>query len=161
MCSCRVLYSVKFNLRAKCPRDFVDMLLSWKHFPNITVSDYARWLTRHANCRQPMNPHSQSHEERLLHPSPENRKKEKFRVNLPWLKHRKEEEDKDYHLMTGSSDRLMFSISVTSLVLLWRTKQNSQCVEQLFSGMCENNYKYAHAICTHLLTEEYLASPQH
>lgn len=49
-----VAYSVKFSLRAESPRDFADLLLSWKHLPNITVYDFARGLATHANlpsCR--------------------------------------------------------------------------------------------------------------
>ncbi|KAI4823843.1 hypothetical protein KUCAC02_012398 [Chaenocephalus aceratus] len=72
MCPCGVVYSVKFNLRAESARDFTDMLLSWKHFPNVTVYDYARGLASHANCRQPLDPPFHPHEGRLLHPSPEN-----------------------------------------------------------------------------------------
>lgn len=52
-CPCGVVYSVKFNVRAESPRDFVDLLLSWKHFPNVSVYDYARGLALHANRRQP------------------------------------------------------------------------------------------------------------
>ena len=52
-CSCGAVSSVKFNLRAESPRDFVDLLLSWKHFCNVSVYDYARELALHANCRQP------------------------------------------------------------------------------------------------------------
>uniref|UniRef100_A0AAV2M5B5 HMG domain-containing protein n=1 Tax=Knipowitschia caucasica TaxID=637954 RepID=A0AAV2M5B5_KNICA len=62
--------SVKFNLRAESPRDFVDLLLSWKHFPNMSVYDYARGLALHANRRQPgiFDPF----QGRLLDPTPEN-----------------------------------------------------------------------------------------
>ncbi|KAJ4938006.1 hypothetical protein JOQ06_002633 [Pogonophryne albipinna] len=108
MCPCGVVYSVKFNLRAESPRDFTDMLLSWKHFPNVTVYDYARGLASHANCRQPLDPPFHPHEGRLLHPSPENIKlaaERMLRVDLAWLKHRKEEEDKDCHPITGSASK--------------------------------------------------------
>lgn len=29
MCPCGVVYSLKFNMRAESPRDYVDILLSW------------------------------------------------------------------------------------------------------------------------------------
>ncbi|XP_034082919.1 uncharacterized protein LOC117553203 isoform X2 [Gymnodraco acuticeps] len=157
MCPCGVVYSVKFNLRAESPKDFTDMLLSWKHFPNVTVYDYARGLASHANCRQPLDPPFHPHEGRLLHPSPKNIKlaaERKLRVDLAWLKHRKEEEDKDCHPITGSSDHYALldvfhqCNSKDDRDLLRRIELvpelaghiNSLCAEQLFSGMRKNNY---------------------
>ncbi|XP_039464218.1 uncharacterized protein LOC120437739 [Oreochromis aureus] len=37
LCPHGIVYSVKFNLRAESPRDFADLLLSWKHMPNVCV----------------------------------------------------------------------------------------------------------------------------
>jgi hypothetical protein len=98
------VFSVKFNLRAESPRDFVDLLLSWKHLPNVAVYDYARGLALHANRRQPgiFAPF----QGRLLDPTPENVKQAsegKVHVNLPWLKFQKKPADKDGHPLTGSS----------------------------------------------------------
>ncbi|XP_057677447.1 uncharacterized protein LOC130906813 [Corythoichthys intestinalis] len=42
LCPHAVVYSLKFNLRAESPRDFTDLLLSWKHLPNVSVYDFAR-----------------------------------------------------------------------------------------------------------------------
>lgn len=86
-CPCGVVYSLKFNLRAESPRDSLDLLLSWKHFPNISVYDYARRLALHANRRQPglFAPF----QGRLLNPTPENIKQAsegKVHVSMPWLK---------------------------------------------------------------------------
>ncbi|XP_076731234.1 uncharacterized protein LOC143413016 [Maylandia zebra] len=39
LCPHGIVYSVKFNLRAESPRDFADLLLSWKHMPNVCVYD--------------------------------------------------------------------------------------------------------------------------
>lgn len=156
-CPCGVVYSVKFVLRAESPRDFTDMLLSWKHFPNITVYDYARGLARHANNRQPTNPPFRPHDGRLLHPSPENIKlaeERKLRVHLPWLRCRKAEEDKDCHPVTGSSEHYALldvfhqCNSKDEKDLLRRIQLvpelaghiNSQCAEQLFGVMRKNNY---------------------
>ncbi len=58
MCPCGIVYSIKFNLRAESPRDFADLLLSWKHFPNITIYDYPRGLVAHTNKRMPLHPPS-------------------------------------------------------------------------------------------------------
>ncbi|XP_077083469.1 HMG domain-containing protein 3-like [Siphateles boraxobius] len=47
LCPHGIVYSIKFNLRAESPRDFADLLLSWKHFPNVCVYDFARGLATH------------------------------------------------------------------------------------------------------------------
>ncbi|XP_032363147.1 uncharacterized protein LOC116675469 [Etheostoma spectabile] len=69
MCPCGVLYSLKFNIRAEGPRDFADMLLSWKHMPNISVYDFAQGLVNHTNVRVPENPPFQPNEGRLAPPT--------------------------------------------------------------------------------------------
>lgn len=46
-CPCAVVYGVKLNLRAESPRDCADLLLSMKHFPNVTLYDFARGLATH------------------------------------------------------------------------------------------------------------------
>ncbi|KAF1389938.1 hypothetical protein PFLUV_G00052810 [Perca fluviatilis] len=88
MCPCGVLYSLKFNIRAEGPRDFADMLLSWKHMPNISVYDFARGLVNHTNVRVPENPPFQPNEGRLAPPTPENiqaAKDRTLKIHLPWL----------------------------------------------------------------------------
>ncbi|KAK7929809.1 hypothetical protein WMY93_006204 [Mugilogobius chulae] len=55
LCPCGIVNAVKFNLRAESPRDYADMLLSFKHFPNITVYDFARGLAAHTNLRAPVD----------------------------------------------------------------------------------------------------------
>ncbi len=52
-CPCGIVYSIKFNITAESPRDFADLLLSWKHFPNVTIHEYARGLATHTNLREP------------------------------------------------------------------------------------------------------------
>ncbi|KAI4791339.1 hypothetical protein KUCAC02_034060 [Chaenocephalus aceratus] len=82
-CPCGVVYSVKFNLRAESPRDYVDLLLSWKHFPNVTVYDYSRGVAVHGNRRQPETFHP--FQGRLMEPTPENMKQAsegKLHVNI-------------------------------------------------------------------------------
>ena len=37
------------------PRDFADLLLSMKHFPNVTLYDFARGLATHINTREPQS----------------------------------------------------------------------------------------------------------
>ncbi|XP_072217993.1 HMG domain-containing protein 3-like [Leuresthes tenuis] len=152
-CPCGVVYSVKFNLRAESPRDFVDLLLSWKHFPNVSVYDYARGLALHANRRQPgiFSPF----QGRLLDPTPDNIKQAsegKVHVNMHWLKSSKMPADKDGHPLTGSSQHFALNDVfhqgnskdqrevLRKLELVPELAGLSQCVEQLFSGMRKNNY---------------------
>ena len=154
-CPCGVVYSLKLNLRAESPRDFVDLLLSWKHFPNVSVYDYARGLAQHGNRRQPglFAPF----QGRLLDPTPENIKQAsegKAHVNMPWLKNCKVPADKDGHPLTGSSQHFALNdvfhqgnskdprevLRKLELVPELAGLINSQCVEQLFSGMRKNNY---------------------
>ncbi|KAK0135142.1 HMG domain-containing protein 3 [Merluccius polli] len=154
-CPCGVVYSVKFNLRAESPRDYVDMLLSWKHFPNISVYDYARGLAVHANRRQPDT--FEPFQGRLLEPTVENIKQAsdgKLKVHMPWLKNPKVPEDKNGHPLTGSSEHYALCdvfyqsnsqdpsdvLRKIGLVPELVGQINSQCVEQLFSGMRKNNY---------------------
>ncbi|XP_078790335.1 HMG domain-containing protein 3-like [Oryzias latipes] len=154
-CPCGVVYSVKFNLRAESPRDFVDMLLSWKHFPNVVVYDYARGLALHANRRQPgvFGPFHG----RLLDPTPENIQQVsegKVLVNMPWLRISQMPAEKDGHPLTGSAQHFALNdvfhqgnskdktdaLRKLELVPELAGLINSQCVEQLFSGMRKNNY---------------------
>lgn len=141
-CPCGIVYSVKFNLRAESPRDFVDLLLSWKHFPNVTVCDYASALALHANRRQPgiFGPF----QGRLLDPTPQNIKRVSdgsVHVNLPWLKSPKMPPDKDGHPLTGCSQHLSLSGTSEAQMDLLRQLElvpelvgsiSSRRVEQLF-----------------------------
>ena len=107
MCPCGIVYSIKVNLRAESPRDFMDLLLSWKHIPNVVVYDFARGLVTHGNLRDPENVPFSPHEGRLLQPTDDNirlAKEKKILINLPWLREKKEEPDLDGHPVTGSSE---------------------------------------------------------
>lgn len=109
-CPCGVVYSVKCNIRAESPRDYADLLLSWKHVPNVTVYDYPRGVASHANHRS--NNLFNPFEGRLLQPSEENIKKASendLKVSFPWLNHRKEPADQDGHPVTGSCDHYVLS----------------------------------------------------
>lgn len=149
------MYSVKFNIRAESPRDYVDLLLSWKHFPNITLYDYPSGLARHANHRA----HQVFHpfDGRLLNPSDENIKKaseNRLELILPWLNHKKEPADLGGHPITGSSDRYALcdvfhqNNSKDDRNLLRKIghvpelagKIKSQTAEQLFAEMKKKNY---------------------
>ncbi|CAL9704196.1 unnamed protein product [Knipowitschia caucasica] len=121
----------------------------------MSVYDYARGLALHANRRQPgiFDPF----QGRLLDPTPENVKQAsegKVQVNMPWLKLPKMPADKDGHPLTGSSQHFALNdvfhqgnskdqrevLRKLELVPELTGLINSQCVEQLFSGMRKNNY---------------------
>ncbi|XP_038164881.1 uncharacterized protein LOC119799159 [Cyprinodon tularosa] len=152
-CPCAVVYAVKFNIRAESPRDYADILLSFKHFPNITLYDSAPGLATHTNQRVPQTfwPHGG----RLCEATDGNiaqAAKGELKVNLPWLKHKVP--DPDGHPLTGSSahyalyDRfhedntkdkrdVLRKVELCPEICGW---VNSQTAEQLFSGMRRNNH---------------------
>lgn len=157
MCPCGIVNSVKFNIRAESPRDYTDMLLSFKHFPNIVIYDFARGLVTHTNLREPERLPFSPHEGRLAKATPENiscAKKGKLQISLPWLQLKKEPPDLNGHPETGSADHYALydtfhqfntkdekdSLRRIGLVPELCGWVNSQTVEQLFSGMRKNNY---------------------
>ncbi|XP_056892376.1 uncharacterized protein LOC130527698 [Takifugu flavidus] len=148
-CPCGIVYSLKFNLRTESPRDFVDLLLSWKHFPNVTVCDYAGALALHANRRQPGI--FGLFQGRLLDPTPQNIKQVSdgsVHVNLPWLKSPKMPSDTDGHPLTGCSQHLSLNGTSGAQMDLLRQLElvpelvgsvSSRRVEQLFLWVREKN----------------------
>lgn len=107
LCPHGVVYSLKFNLRAESPRDFGDLLLSWKHLPNVSVYDFARGLATHANLRFPTALPFRPYEGRLAASSADNitaAKQKKLRVSLPWLTEMLETPEQNGHPLTGSSE---------------------------------------------------------
>lgn len=101
------VYSIKFNLRVESPRDFADLLLSWKQIPNICVYDFARGLAAHTNLQEPNRLPFYPNEGRLAEPSEENVKAAqdgRLQVNLPWLHERMDSVNKNAHPVTGSFD---------------------------------------------------------
>lgn len=148
-CPCGIVYSVKFNLRSESPRDFVDLLLSWKHFPNVAVCDDASALALHANRRQPGI--FGLFQGRLLDPTPLNIEQVSdgsVHVNLPWLKSPKMPPDPDGHPLTGCSQRLSLSGTSGAQTDLLRQLElvpellgstSRRRVEQLFSWVREKN----------------------
>ncbi|XP_052007900.1 uncharacterized protein LOC127661315 [Xyrauchen texanus] len=154
-CPCAVVYGVKFNIRAESPRDFTDLLFSMKHFPNISLYDFARGLATHTNIRKPETFHP--HGGRLLEPTEENiqlANSGQIKVNLPWLLTEKSVPDVNGHPITGSSDHYALydrfheanskdardTLRKVELVPELCGWLNSQCAEQLFSGMRKNNH---------------------
>ncbi|XP_077056136.1 uncharacterized protein LOC143736817 isoform X2 [Siphateles boraxobius] len=156
MCPCGQVVSLKCNIRAESPRDFTDLLLSWKHMPNISIYDFARGLAVHANLREPEVVPFSPHEGRLLDPSPENLQwaSKGGTVSLPWLKTKKTFPDPNGHPLTGSEEHYCLYdtfherntkdprdiLRRLGLVPELAGRINSQVAEQLFSIMKKNNY---------------------
>lgn len=152
MCQCGIVYSIKCNLRAESPRDFADLLLSWKHMPNVIIYDFARGLATHLNLwaseKLPISPF----EGRLAEPTQSNIELAKcgqLKVSLPWLNIKKIEPDLNGHPVTGSSDHYVLYdrfheantkdskdvLRKLTLVPQLAGKVNSQVAEQLFAKM--------------------------
>lgn len=152
-----VVYSLKFNLDAESPRDFADLLLSWKHLPNVTVYDFALGLATHVNLRWSAVIPFKPHEGRSAASTPENitaAQLKKLKISLPWLIEMLQNPDKDGHPCTGSSDHYVLYdkfheantknpkelLRRINLVPELQGSLNSQVAEQLFSCMQKSNY---------------------
>uniref|UniRef100_A0A9J7Y4U2 SAP domain-containing protein n=1 Tax=Cyprinus carpio carpio TaxID=630221 RepID=A0A9J7Y4U2_CYPCA len=157
MCPCGIVYSIKCNLQAESPRDFADLLLSWKHMPNVIIYDFARGLATHLNLRASEKLPISPFEGRLAEPIQSNielAKCGKLKVSLPWLNTKKTEPDLNGHPVTGSSDHYVLYdrfheantkdskdvLRKLTLVPQLAGKVNSQVAEQLFAKMKKNNY---------------------
>ncbi|XP_025765260.1 uncharacterized protein LOC109202981 [Oreochromis niloticus] len=157
LCPHGIVYSVKFNLRAESPQDFADLLLSWKHMPNVCVYDFARGLAAHTNLRVPDKLPFHPHEGRLAEPTEENVKAAQdgsLKVNLPWLHERMDGVNENPHPVTGSSDHYVLYdilhegntkdpkdiLRRIQLVPELKGWLNSQVVEQFFANMRKSNY---------------------
>lgn len=107
MCPCGIINSIKFNVRAAGPRDYLDKLLSFKHFPNVVIHDFARGLATQTDLREPVKIPFRPNVGRLSDATPENLKsaqKGDLKVNLPWLKVKTELADSNAHPSTGSAE---------------------------------------------------------
>ncbi len=157
MCPRGIVYSVKFNLRAESPRDFADLLLSWKHFQNVCVYDFAHGLVAHAKLRVPDNPPFQPSEGRLSEPTNDNVEAAghgNLKVHLPWLVDKLESPESNGHPVTGSREHYVLYdkfhqantkdpqdvLRRIQIVPELQATLNSQVAEQLFASLRKNNY---------------------
>lgn len=157
LCPCGIVYSVKFLLRAESPRDFTDMLFSWKHIPNICIYDFARGLATHSNLRRPEAMPFTPFEGRLAESTENNitaAESGTLTISLPWIKEKKMDEDDNCHPVTGSSKHYALSdkfheanskdkrdtLRKIQIVPELAGRVNTQAAEQLFAGMRKNNY---------------------
>ncbi|KAM7387380.1 hypothetical protein PAMA_009820 [Pampus argenteus] len=157
-CPHGVVYSLKFNLHTESPRDFADLLLSWKHFPNICLSDFAYDLATHTNSRVPENPPFHPHEGKPAAQTTKNLTKalhQQLKVSLPWLREKPELSDENGHPVTGSSHRYALYhdrphhgnttdphdvLRSINLVPEVQERVNNTTVKRLFAYMRKNNY---------------------
>ena len=51
-CPHGIVYALKFVLLAESPCDYVDLILSMKHQPNIVINDIANLVVAHGNQRK-------------------------------------------------------------------------------------------------------------
>lgn len=119
--------------------------------------DYPRGLVSHLKKRCPKDTLFSTHDGRLLEPTPESitqATNKNLEVHLPWLKVKKEPEDKGGHPITGSVQHYCLSdvfhqcnskdnkdvLRRIGLVPELSGRLNSQCAEQLFAGRRKNNY---------------------
>ncbi|XP_067303567.1 uncharacterized protein [Pseudorasbora parva] len=157
LCPCGIVYSIKHNIRSESPRDFADILLSWRHMPNVAIYDFARGLATHTNLREPEKVPFSPFEGRLLAPSAERialAKQGKVKVSLPWLESSKIVPDRGGHPVTGSAEHYCLYdkfheantkddrdlLRKISLVPQLAGKVNSQVAEQFFAKLKKNNY---------------------
>lgn len=157
MCPCGIVYSIKCNIREESPRDFTDLLLSWKHMPDIVIYDFILGLATHMNLREPQTLPFSPFEGRLSAPTPDNivkTKQGKLTVSLPWLTCKKQIPDSGGHPITGSAEHYALyekfhegntkddrdALWKLGLVPQLAGRVNSQVAEHLFSRMKKNNY---------------------
>ncbi|XP_026207900.1 uncharacterized protein LOC113156781 isoform X2 [Anabas testudineus] len=156
-CPHGIVYSLKFNLHIGTPRDFADLLLSWKHFPNVCLYDSACALATHTNSRVPHNPPFYPHDGKLVAPTQENLAQavcRKLKVPLLWLKENHEHLQQNGHPVTGSSHHYalynkLHEINAkdpddvlrgADLVPELQDALKSKGVKLLFADMRKNNY---------------------
>ena len=85
-CPHGVVYVLKFVLRSENPRDYVDILLSLKFQPNVTIVDVANLVATHGNKRKVNMFHP--HNDKILEPTIESVTKGingELEVSFNWL----------------------------------------------------------------------------
>ena len=85
-CPHGVIYALKFDSRAESPRDYVGILLSFKHQPNITVVDMPNLVVAHSSSRKkfmftPYDGMVTEATENNIHAAVNNT----LHISLPWL----------------------------------------------------------------------------
>lgn len=156
-CPHGIVYSLKFNLQTESPRDFADLLLSWKHFPNVCLYDSACGLATHTNSRVPDDPPFHPHEGKPVAPTQENLAKavrRTLKMPLLWLTEKCEHSEENGHPVTGSNHHYALHEKLhesntkdphnvlrgVDLVPELQDIVKSKAVKHLFADLRKNNY---------------------
>ena len=110
-CPHSVIYGVKFLLRAESPRDYIDMLKSMKHRPNILICDMAHLVASHGNKNIP--DFFRPFDGRVAADTPQNvalASSDELSLSFPWLTDESPVDDNldstSCHPVTGSDVRM-------------------------------------------------------
>lgn len=109
-CPHGIIYALKFVLRAESPRDYIDIILSMEHQPNIVVSDMANMLVAHSKIRS--KDIFQPNDRMVAEPNDkkvQQAKEGKLEISFPWIDGGTKETDVtgDVHPVSGSAQYLM------------------------------------------------------
>ena len=157
-CPHGIIYAVKFLLRGESPRDYLDVLRSLKHKPNVFINDMAHIVAKHGNIHH--GNFFKPHDGRVARPTPENialALGNKLHISFPFLEKvgtKSNPVDIGCHPITGSDACLVLfdrfhesntSSEVESLrpitcVKELRGKINSETVEQLHGFYNKNRH---------------------
>ncbi|XP_077862074.1 uncharacterized protein LOC144343260, partial [Saccoglossus kowalevskii] len=99
-CPHKVVYALKFLIRAESPRDHVDLLMSFHKQPSVLIVDMAHMVARHGNSRKADLFHP--NEGRVAAVTPENIKLSNdglLKVHLPWLNTKPQPLPEDHSLL--------------------------------------------------------------
>ncbi|KAL3887374.1 hypothetical protein ACJMK2_027316, partial [Sinanodonta woodiana] len=153
-CPHGVVYAIKSLLRSESPRDYVDLLRSFKHRPNIIIADIAHLIASHGNKTQ--RNFFYPNEGRLAAPDDNNialskTKEPIFEINF---QHHLRAEDQEINPTSGSSEHYALfdwfhegntkneveSLRNISLLKEFSGIIDSQILEQRFSSLKRDLY---------------------
>eukprot|EP00795_Rhopilema_esculentum_P004137 gene4136-20321_t len=112
-CTHGVIYAVKFLLRSESPRDYIDMIRSLKHKPNVFIVDMAHMVASHGNRYE--EGFFSPYEGRVAEATPqniENALEGNLQISFPWLLNNPSSKNDlyshngDCHPISGSNVRL-------------------------------------------------------
>jgi len=161
-----VVYCIKFIPQGESPRDYVDMLWSFKYPPSISISDIPQRLAAHANST--ISRFFRPNEGRLFLPTEDNinpAKEESLILNLPWVQGAliprafqfgSESFEEELHSVTGVSERYsLFDrfhernftspsdlLHRVTLVPEFNMVVNTEVEEQLHNSIYHSNYSF-------------------
>jgi hypothetical protein len=125
VCPHNVVYGVKFLLRSESPRDYTDLMRSFKHVPTVNIIDIAHSVAKVSNDILPgMFP---DNEGRLAAATPENiraAQEETLRVSIPALT------DNQPVANVGDTEHPITGLSERFLLFDWFHEKNSTIAKE-------------------------------